>query len=94
LAKRYIVEETVDIPESIDVSVEGRQVSVTGPLGKLERDFSHAPVTIHLGDGVTEARWPDKKAGSRGIRKVARPQHDLGSPERLHIQTEICSAHL
>jgi len=62
LAKRYIVEETVDIPESIDVSVEGRQVSVTGPLGKLERDFSHAPVTIHLGDGKVsvEVRWPDK----------------------------------
>lgn len=62
MAKRYIVEETVDIPESIDVSVEGRQVSVTGPLGKLERDFSHAPVTIHLGDGKisVEVRWPDK----------------------------------
>lgn len=63
MARRFLVEETVEIPEDVEVRIEGRQVLVSGPLGKLERDFSHAPIEIRLEDGrvTVEARWPDKR---------------------------------
>ena len=63
LARRYLVEEVVEIPEEVEVRIDGRQVIVSGLLGKLERDFSHAPIDIRLGDGIVavEARWPDKR---------------------------------
>jgi len=33
------VEWLIDIPESVNVTIEGARVSVEGPKGKLERDF-------------------------------------------------------
>ncbi len=54
---------TVEIPEGVQVEVEGKVVTVKGPLGTLTRDFSHAPVEIRL-DGnkvVVEAYWPKKR---------------------------------
>ncbi len=53
----------VEIPDGVQVSVEGKVVRVKGPLGELKRDFSHAPVEIRL-DGnkvVVEAFWPRKR---------------------------------
>ena len=41
----------VEIPEGVEVEVDGKVVRVRGPLGQLERDFSHAPVGIRLEDG-------------------------------------------
>ena len=54
---------TVEIPEGVEVNVEGKVVTVKGPLGTLERDFSHAPVDIRVeGDRViVEAYWPRKR---------------------------------
>ena len=63
MVRRYLVEENVEVPEGVVVSLIGRQVSVSGPLGKLDRDFSHTPINIRL-DGkkvVVDVRWPDKK---------------------------------
>jgi len=54
---------TVEIPEGVEVEVDGKKVRVKGPLGELVRDFSHAPVDIRL-DGrevVVEAYWPKKR---------------------------------
>jgi len=63
MVKRHLVEEVVEIPEGVEVRIDGRRVSVSGPLGELERDFSHAPIEILLEDGrvAVEARWPDKR---------------------------------
>jgi len=63
VVRQYLVEEVVEIPENVEVKIDGRQVFVSGPLGKLERDFSHAPIAVRLEDGkvVVEARWPDKR---------------------------------
>ncbi len=63
MVRRYLVQEDVEVSKGIDISLDGRQVSVTGPLGRLERDFSHAPIEIRL-EGkkvVVEVKWPDKK---------------------------------
>jgi len=53
----------VEIPDGVQVEIEGKAVRVRGPLGELKRDFSHAPVEIRL-DGdkvVVEAYWPKKR---------------------------------
>ncbi len=36
------VYEEVEIPENVDVSIDGLRIRVSGPKGVLERDFSHA----------------------------------------------------
>lgn len=53
----------VEIPEGIEVSVDGRAVTVKGEKGTLMRDFSHAPVSIQLdGDRVKiQTSWPRKR---------------------------------
>jgi len=55
--------KTVDVPENVEVRVEGRLVEVIGEKGRLVRDFSYAPVSIRVEDGkvVVEALWPRKK---------------------------------
>jgi large subunit ribosomal protein L6 len=60
------VVKTIKIPEEVDVSVNGRVVTVKGPKGMLVRDFSDAPVTIvHQGGEVSvETAWPRKKEAS------------------------------
>ena len=63
MVRHYLVEEDVEAPEGVEISLDGRHVLVTGPLGRLERDFSHAAIEIRLeGRKVTvEVKWPDKK---------------------------------
>jgi large subunit ribosomal protein L6 len=60
------VSKTIQVPDDVEVSVEGRKVTVKGPKGTLTRDFSHAPISIEL-EGKTIrvwAEWPRKKEAS------------------------------
>ncbi len=54
---------SIEIPEEVEVNVEGRAVTVKGEKGTLTRDFSHAPVSVQLEDNVIEIRanWPRKR---------------------------------
>ena len=54
---------TVEIPEGVQGTLDGRIVTIKGEKGELVRDFSHAPINICL-DGNTltvKASWPRKK---------------------------------
>lgn len=55
--------KTVEIPEDVEVKLNGRIVTVTGRNGELTRDFSHAPVSINLEGNrvIVQANWPRKK---------------------------------
>jgi large subunit ribosomal protein L6 len=63
LVKKAIASATVKIPENVEVKVDGRRVSVKGPLGKIDRDFNHTPVTIRSSEGQLNVEFllPDKK---------------------------------
>ena len=53
----------VEIPEGVEGMLDGRLITIKGEKGELTRDFSHAPVKIHL-DGKTvtvRTSWPRKK---------------------------------
>jgi large subunit ribosomal protein L6 len=70
---------TVEIPEGVDGTLEGRIVTIKGEKGELVRDFSHAPIKIQL-DGKTvtvQASWPRKKEAA------------LVGTVRSHIQNMI-----
>ena len=54
---------TVEIPDGVEGTLDGRVVTIRGEKGALTRDFSHAPINIKL-DGKTvtvQASWPRKK---------------------------------
>jgi len=55
--------KAIEIPDGVEVKVEGRVVTVKGEKGTLTRSFSEAPVYI-IQEGKTikvQANWPRKK---------------------------------
>jgi large subunit ribosomal protein L6 len=55
--------QTIQVPEDVEVSLEGRRITLKGPRGSLTRDFSHEPVSIELEDKTIRVRaeWPRKR---------------------------------
>ncbi len=55
--------KSIEVPDGVEVQVEGRVVTVKGEKGTITRNFSETPVTIELdGKNVrTRANWPRKK---------------------------------
>ena len=41
-----IVENTVGIPENVQLTLDGRKITVQGPKGKIVKDFSHTKLNI------------------------------------------------
>ena len=61
--KERLARETLAIPKGVDLDVREGTVTVNGPLGSLQNDFSHAQVTIEReGAQVSiETPWPNKR---------------------------------
>ena len=60
------ISENVQVPDDVEVSLEGKKFTVKGPKGTLVRDFSFAPISMEL-NGRTiciRAEWPRKKEAS------------------------------
>jgi len=57
------ISKTAQIPDDVEVSAEGRKVTVKGVKGTLTRDFSYAPVLIEKNGKTIRiwAEWPRKK---------------------------------
>ncbi len=41
-----IVENTVEIPENVQLTLEGRKITVQGPKGKIVKDFTHTKLNM------------------------------------------------
>jgi large subunit ribosomal protein L6 len=41
-----IVENIIEIPESVQLTLEGRKITVSGEKGKIVKDFSHTKIKI------------------------------------------------
>jgi len=57
------VSRTMQIPDDVKATVEGRKITLKGAKGTLTREFSHAPVSIELNGKTIRvwAEWPRKK---------------------------------
>jgi large subunit ribosomal protein L6 len=48
-----IVENSVDIPDGVNLTLEGRRVTVEGEKGQVARDFGHARLDLdHMGSSL------------------------------------------
>ena len=57
------ISKIIQVPDGVEVTIEGRKVTVKGAKGALTRDFSYVPISIE-GNGKTVrvwAEWPRKK---------------------------------
>ncbi|HVO37258.1 MAG TPA: 50S ribosomal protein L6 [Candidatus Acidoferrum sp.] len=57
------VSKTIQVPEDVELTLDGKKVTVKGAKGTLTRDFSQVPLSMEL-EGKTIrvwAEWPRKK---------------------------------
>lgn len=47
-----IVENSVTVPEDVDLTLDGHKVAVTGTNGKIERDFGHTKLNLDYQERV------------------------------------------
>ncbi|MHA1238736.1 MAG: 50S ribosomal protein L6 [Candidatus Odinarchaeia archaeon] len=96
MGKFEYLEKIVEIPENIQVEVNGKKVKVTGERGTLEKDFHHAPVNISKENNkvkvyITHAR--KKEAATVGT--IARHIQNmiLGVSEGFTYKMKIVYSH-
>ena len=62
----------IPVPSGVDVTIDGRTVSVKGPKGELSHTVA-APITIERGDdGVLHVQRPDDERQSRALHGLSR----------------------
>jgi len=57
---------TIQVPDDVEATLEGRKITIKGTKGTLTRDFQHAPIQIELNGKIFRiwAEWPRKKESS------------------------------
>ena len=58
-----LAQETMSIPEGVQLVIDGRKIKATGPKRTLEEDFSHMPVHFALDGGSLRvySEWARKR---------------------------------
>jgi large subunit ribosomal protein L6 len=61
----------IAVPSGVDVTVDGRNVTVKGPKGTLSHQIDE-PITVSLEDGVLSVQRPDDERESRALHGLSR----------------------
>jgi large subunit ribosomal protein L6 len=58
-----LAQDSMPVPEGVQLSVNGKRIKATGPKGTLEEDFSHMPVHFALEGGTLRvySEWARKR---------------------------------
>ena len=62
-----VVYRTVSIPEGVTVSISNGRVEVSGPLGRLVKDFSHTGVSMRVQGGEVVVSRPFKRRWDKAV---------------------------
>lgn len=57
------ISRTIQIPDEVELTLDGKKITVKGAKGTLTRDFSYAPIFMELQGKTFKvwAKWPRKK---------------------------------
>jgi large subunit ribosomal protein L6 len=60
------ISKIIQVSDGVEVTIEGRKVTVKGAKGALTRDFSYVPISIESNGKTVRvwAEWPRKKEAS------------------------------
>jgi large subunit ribosomal protein L6 len=61
----------VPIPSGVDVTIDGREVTVTGPKGKLSLEVAE-PIEVSQNDGVITVTRPNDEGNVRALHGLSR----------------------
>ena len=61
----------VTIPSGVDVTINGREVTVTGPKGKLSLDVAE-PIEVFQSDGIVTVTRPNDEGNVRALHGLSR----------------------
>jgi large subunit ribosomal protein L6 len=61
----------VTIPSGVDVTIDGREVTVTGPKGKLSMEVAE-PIEVSQADGVITVTRPNDEGNVRALHGLSR----------------------
>ena len=61
----------ITVPSGVDITIDGRQVTVKGPKGQLSHSVA-APIEVAQEDGTLLVRRPDDERTSRALHGLTR----------------------
>ncbi|AGB04983.1 archaeal ribosomal protein L6P [Aciduliprofundum sp. MAR08-339] len=91
-----IVKHEIEVPEGVDVRLEGFNLHVKGPLGEMTREFKHTRVKMSIQDGkvVVYCPLPKKKEYAMAGTWKAHVQNMIkGVTEGFEYHLKILYAH-
>ena len=66
-----IGKQPVQVPSGVEVTIDGRQVTVKGPKGTLEHTVAE-PIAVSFDDGLISVTRPDDERTSRSLHGLTR----------------------
>lgn len=66
-----IGKQPVQVPSGVEVTIDGRQVTVKGPKGTLEHTVAE-PIAVSFDDGLISVTRPDDERKSRSLHGLTR----------------------
>ena len=61
----------IEIPEGVEVKLDGKHLTVKGPKGTLERDI-HKNITVTIEDNIVKVTRPDDQNFNKGLHGLTR----------------------
>mmetsp|Transcript_3718 Transcript_3718/g.6328 ORF Transcript_3718/g.6328 Transcript_3718/m.6328 type:complete len:193 (+) Transcript_3718:40-618(+) len=89
---------SVDVPEGVKVELQGRTISVTGPLGSLKRSFKYIAMDVSMSEDGTSLKvdiWFGNRENVASIRTVTSHIENMitGVTKGFKYKMRFCYAH-